>query len=109
MNYVTQCEPGKVPGWLDENGNPQGCVDNNPTPLAPKDELVFADDVAPAIGGAEAAAETVTETAPPAPYTELALTGADTLTGGLLAAVLVATGLALVIRGKIRTWGGGAR
>lgn len=28
-----ECPDGKVPGWLDENGNPQGCVDNNPTPL----------------------------------------------------------------------------
>lgn len=27
------CEPGFVPGWLDENGNAQGCVNNgNPPP-----------------------------------------------------------------------------
>ena len=26
-----ECEEGYVPGWLDENGNPQGCVNNGPT------------------------------------------------------------------------------
>lgn len=26
------CPPGKVPGWLDEHGDAQGCVDNNPNP-----------------------------------------------------------------------------
>lgn len=29
------CPAGKVPGWLDENGQPTSCVDDNPTPNEP--------------------------------------------------------------------------
>lgn len=36
--FAIECPEGTVPGWLDENNNPQGCVDNNPTPGIPKDE-----------------------------------------------------------------------
>lgn len=30
---VMVCPPGTVPGWLDEDGLPTSCVENNPTPL----------------------------------------------------------------------------
>ena len=39
-----ECPEGKVPGWLDENGNPQGCVDNNPNPGGPKEEIPVVTD-----------------------------------------------------------------
>ena len=67
------CEEGFVPGWLDENGNPQGCVNNgNPDP-----------------------APTVEVPAPPTtpdPTSQLAETGADPLLA-LLAVALVALGV----------------
>jgi len=32
------CGPDKVPGWLNDEGLPTGCVDNNPTPGEPTPE-----------------------------------------------------------------------
>lgn len=84
-----QCPENKVPGWLDESGQPQGCVDNNPTPGIGKIEEV------PEVPGVPA--QTVEAVAHP---TELAVTGGSSLEsfgavmlGGLLflgALILVA-------------------
>lgn len=85
-----QCPENKVPGWLDESGQPQGCVDNNPTPGIGKIEEVPEQTT-------EVPAQTVAVQAHP---TELAVTGGSSLEsfgavmlGGLLflgALILVA-------------------
>lgn len=102
-----ECPEGKVPGWLDENGNPQGCVDNNPTPLEPKPENPTKPDnpqvvpEQPDITVPEAI-ETVT-TQPTDQPAELAVTGAGDMLGvSLGAVVLLAAGVALMKRAARR-------
>lgn len=88
-----ECPPNKVPGWLDENGQPQGCVDNDPTPGVPKEDL-------PVVGEG-----TVTQTEVPtqAPD-ELAVTGeVDVFSASLLGIVLVVAGVVLYFKGKNKT------
>lgn len=100
------CPEGKVPGWLDEHGNPQGCVDNNPTPLEPKPEQPTPDNpqVVPEQPAIEVPAAIETATAQPvAQHDELALTGAGDMLGvGLGAVVLLAAGVALMKRAARR-------
>lgn len=104
---VLECPAGKVPGWLDENGNPQGCVDNNPTPLEPKPEQPTPEQPAQVIPEqpdivTPAAIETAT-TQPVAQHDELALTGSGDMLGvGLGAVVLLAAGVALMKRAARR-------
>lgn len=94
------CPEGKVPGWLDENGNPQGCVDNNPTPLEPKPENPGNVIPKPEPVPVPDAIEQVT-TQPTEQPAELAETGvADTLGLALLAAVLIAGGVALMRKAR---------
>ena len=84
---VITCPPGKAPGWLDENGRPTSCVDDNPTPGKPKDE-------APTLTTIPTAPVAVQTVAP-----ELAETGASDVLGGLvLAAVVLVTGGAALRR-----------
>lgn len=86
-----ECPPNKVPGWLDEDGIPQGCVDNNPTPLQPKDEI-------PATPSTEA--EVVVPVGQPE---QLAETGGDLLLPlALAAAALIAGGVALMRKAVAR-------
>lgn len=95
------CPEGKVPGWLDENGNPQGCVDNNPTPLEPKPEppVEKPGQVIPV--QPDITVPAVIETAAQAEPMELAETGvADILGLALLAAVLIAGGVALMRKAR---------
>lgn len=89
-NPKLACPPDKVPGWLDENGDPQGCVDNNPTPGAEK-ELPAAEAPAPALEAA---------TVQPVPHpSELAVTGTvDPIAAGALALGLVISGAVLMLR-----------
>lgn len=94
------CPEGKVPGWLDENGNPQGCVDNNPTPLEPKPENPGNVIPKPEPVPVPDAIEQVT-TQPTEQPAELAETGvADTLGLALVAAVLIAGGVALMRKAR---------
>lgn len=94
------CPEGKVPGWLDENGNPQGCVDNNPTPLEPKPENPGNVIPKPEPVPVPDTIEQVT-TQPTEQPAELAETGvADTLGLALLAAVLIAGGVALMRKAR---------
>lgn len=96
-----ECPPNKVPGWLDENGNPQGCVDNNPTPGQPKPDNPQVVPEQPAIDVPPAIEQVTAQ--PVATHDELALTGAGDMTGVALGAlVLLAAGAALVKRAASR-------
>lgn len=69
-NDVMECPEGFVPGWLDEDGNPQGCVNNGvPTVPVPSDT--------------------------PTDVPTLAETGVDPLVGLIVAACLIGAGLGL--------------
>lgn len=96
------CPEGKVPGWLDENGNPQGCVDNNPTPLEPKPENPTPEQPTQIIPEQpDITVPEAIETAAPSEPMELAETGvADTLGLVMLAAVLAAGGIALMRKAR---------
>ena len=92
------CEEGKVPGWLDENGDPQGCVDNNPTPRKPDTPE---DSKEPTTETPAVQAE-VAQPVTPAPE-ELAVTGAGLEWSALIiGAVFVVAGLALYLKGLKR-------
>lgn len=81
------CPVNKVPGWLDENGEPQGCVDNNATPLVVPE--------AEPIEVPEAVASVSVEPTPP----EWVDTGVHSVDAGLLAfSFLVAVVLVTVFR-----------
>ena len=87
-----ECPPNKVPGWLDENGNPQGCVDNNPTPLEPK-ELPLLEEVPEVVVEVPVIVDPVPE--------ELANTGTgDVVVGLLIGLALLTTGVVLFIKGR---------
>lgn len=43
------CGPDKVPGWLNEEGLPTGCVDNNPNPGEPNPEPTVTMPVEPPV------------------------------------------------------------
>lgn len=98
-----ECPPNKVPGWLDENGMPQGCVDNNPNPSNPKEDMVV-----PEVPAIEVPAELeAVEVVPVAPeaietgVTELAETGtAEVITGVLLGIALVVAGVFTMMKGR---------
>lgn len=118
-----ECPPNKVPGWLDEHGNPQGCVDNNPTPLQPKPEIPveetptapispapapapveeLAQPMPPAYIETAAPGDTIAEvgTTTPAHVEELALTGAGDIAVWGLAIALVVAGISIAFRGRI--------
>lgn len=86
------CPENKVPGWLDENGNPQGCVDNNPTPLEPK-ELPVLEEVPEVVVEVPVIVDPVPE--------ELANTGTgDVVVGVLVGLALLVAGVVLFIRGR---------
>lgn len=90
---VIECGPGKVPGWLDEHGDAQGCVDNNPTPGAPKDPVASNDPVA----GVPADAVAVVQVAPTVPHyieTGVQGTGSSDWLALVLIAVAFVTGYA---------------
>ena len=98
------CPDGTVGGWLDENGDPQGCVNNEAFPgdTAPVIECVGGvnseGEVFDTVCITETPAPTETTTVAPAP-TELAETGTNetvTWTAGILSAVFVLFGTALV-------------
>lgn len=72
------CDPGFVPGWLDEDGNPLGCVNNGPDPFV---------DVGVAAVPSVPAAELT-----------LAATGVDPILASILAFSLIATGAWLRFR-----------
>lgn len=99
-----ECPPNKVPGWLDENGMPQGCVDNNPNPLKPKEDMVVPEQ--PAIEVPEPI-ESVGVTPTPPEYIEtgvLAETGTtEVITGVLVGIALVIAGIATIWKGR-KTW-----
>lgn len=98
---VLECPPNKVPGWLDENGNPQGCVDNNPNPLQPKDEIPVVD--APAPETVETVSPTPAVLVDTAAPNELAVTGGfDLLPLVLIAAALTTSGVAMIRKAVAR-------
>lgn len=83
------CGPGKVPGWLDEHGQPTSCVDDNPTPGVPKDAPV----VPEIASGVPSGAVSVSQMQPAVPhYVE---TGVHvTVSGEWLVLVIIAAALA---------------
>lgn len=97
------CPEGKAPGWLNEHGEPTSCVDNNPTPLEPKDKMVV-----PEVEEIEVpeAIESVGVTPTPPEYVdagvgELAKTGtAEVVSGALLGIALVITGVVTMMKGR---------
>lgn len=107
---IVICPEGKVPGWLDEFGNAQGCVDNNPTPPVKPEEPVITpeepettpkEETPPT---PEAPADIVTETiqvVTTAETPELAVTGGvDGLSAALFGAVLLIAGVGLMMKRK---------
>ena len=94
-----ECPPDKVPGWLDEHGNPQGCVDNNPTPGQPKEEpgntipenpeIVVPDPI-----------ESITTSPMSSPDMLAETGGVDPLMAGLLAVTLLFSGIFLLRKGR---------
>lgn len=73
LDNVEECPEGYDPGWLDEEGNAQGCVNNGPIPT-PEPEP--------------------TPTVPvPSDTPSLAETGVDPLVGLIVAACLIGAGL----------------
>lgn len=111
-----QCPEGKVPGWLDEQGNPTGCVDNqtwptDPTvpveepevPEAPTEEpgMVVPEHTLPEVGY-----EVAQEVSVPAEMpSELAVTGPDDAVLALLflgAVAMVSAGSWLMRLGRVR-------
>lgn len=77
------CEPGFVPGWLDEAGNAQGCVNNGPGDV-PSPSPPPSPEPVVAVVSVDAQSH------------HLAETGVAPLPCGLLAALLVALGATLV-------------
>lgn len=82
-----ECPPGKAPGWLDADGNPTSCVDDNPTPGKPKDELPPPVDTP--------STEVVVPVSKPE---QLAETGGVEPLGMILAAVVLVAGGAALLR-----------
>lgn len=76
---VVECPEGYVPGWLDEDGNAQGCVNNGPIPT-PESEP----EPTPTIP---------VPSDPPTDVSTLAETGVDPLVGLIVAACLIGAGL----------------
>lgn len=94
------CPENKVPGWLDENGIPQGCVDNNPNPITPKEPPITIVEPTDTQVVSEQVSQPVTsQQAETGNVEELALTGAGDMWGlGLAASLFLAVGAALVRR-----------
>lgn len=92
------CPEGTVPGWLDENGNPQGCVNNQPVPGKPDTP----EDSKEPPSETPAVQAEVAQPVTPAPE-ELAVTGAGLEWSALIiGAVFVVAGLALYLKGLKR-------
>lgn len=94
------CPEGRVPGWMDENGVPQACVDNSPNPVQPEEAMVVPEapeiEVPEVIESVGATPEYVD-----AGVTELAETGSvDVITGLLLGIALVTSGVVMFIKSK---------
>ena len=93
------CPEGRVPGWLDESGVPQACVDNSPNPVQPTEEMVVPE--APEIEVPEVIESVGVTPSVETGVTELAETGSvDVITGLLLGIALVASGVVLFIKSK---------
>lgn len=107
---IITCPEGKVPGWLDEFGNAQGCVDNNPTPpvkpeepvITPEEPVTTPEEETLPIP--EAPTENATETIQAVTTTEapeLAVTGGvDGLSAALFGVVLLIAGVGLMMKRK---------
>lgn len=100
-----ECPEHKVPGWLDENGVPTSCVDNNPNPLQPKEDMVVPDQpeivVPEPIEQPTAPVEISTGVGQPIPGEpqELAVTGtADAFLLSFVGIALVLAGVVLFVR-----------
>lgn len=110
------CDPGYAPGWLDENGNPTGCVANGPITEEPEEDTWTAPTETPTseqpsspnnapTASTSTPSPTLTESAPDAPGTplstpsaSLAATGSnDTAVGLGTALVVVALGAYLIV------------
>ena len=95
---IVTCPEGKVPGWLDEFGNAQGCVDNNPTPPVKPEEPATNPEQVTAPSVTTETVQAVTSTEPPT----LAVTGeAEMFSITLLGAALLIAGASIFMgRGK---------
>ena len=90
---VVTCPEGKFPGWLDEFGNAQGCVDDNSTPPVKPGEPVTT-PVQTTVG-------TVQTVAPAEPPTLAVTGGAEMFSIALLGAALLIAGASIFMgRGK---------
>ena len=94
-----ECPPDKVPGWLDEHGNPQGCVDNNPTPGQPKEEPGNTIPENPEIAVPDQI-ESITTSPMSSPDMLAETGGVDPLMAGLLAVTLLFSGIFLLRKGR---------
>ena len=94
-----ECPPDKVPGWLDEHGNPQGCVDNNPTPGQPKEEPGNTIPENPEIAVPDPI-ESITTSPMSSPDMLAETGGVDPLMAGLLAVTLLFSGIFLLRKGR---------
>ena len=116
---VLDCESWKVPGWLNEHGDPSGCVDNAPCPEARNGLPCPADIPAPApveaepvesepeavvpVVASEDAVIPPVEVTPTEVQPELALTGThDPLPLGIVAIALLTIGGLLATRRRVR-------
>ena len=102
---VLDCESWQLPGWLNEHGDPSGCVENLPCPWTRDGLPCPADIPAPApvaadpVVASEDAVTPPTEVEPTEVQSELALTGTpDPLQLGAVAVALLAIGGLLVTR-----------
>lgn len=81
------CPEGTVPGWLDENGNAQGCVNNQPVPGKQLPKETPTDGVSQTVQ----------------PVTTLADTGTpEAFTALIIGVALVVSGLAIYLKGSKR-------
>ena len=99
MVPTIECPPDKVPGWLDEHGNPQGCVDNNPTPGQPKEEPGNTIPENPEISVPDPI-ESITTSPMSSPDMLAETGGVDPLMAGLLAVTLLFSGIFLLRKGR---------
>lgn len=92
------CPEGTVPGWLDENGDPQGCVNNQPIPGKP--DTPVEPEEAPSETPEQPPATQAEVAQPVTPAAEgLAVTGAGLeWTALIIGAVFVMAGLALYLK-----------
>lgn len=107
---VLDCQPGTVPGWTNEHGDPTSCVSNNPCPEVEFGQTCPADVVPPGVPPvvtppAAVVPNVVTPVVDLAPITSLPVTGTDEsqIVGGIIVSGLVlAMGIALTVTSAIR-------